>query len=157
LDDDGQVNDTGSHVTGFRGFEKSCVAHPFPEMPASTARIWGICPVSHLLVSAKTASAKTGDRILAVTIPKAATKLRRLMTLGQIVQSHALSFFHLSAADFLLGMDSEPANRKVFGLIAPDPELARGEIRLHQFGQEIIKLLGGKKNPSFLDCFWWRK
>ncbi|WP_413173512.1 Ni/Fe hydrogenase subunit alpha [Anabaena azotica] len=145
LDDDGQVNDARFHVTEFRGFEKFCVGRPFPEMPGITARICGICPVSHLL-----ASAKTGDRILAVTIPKTATKLRRLMNLGQIVQSHALSFFHLSAPDFLLGMDSEPANRNVFGLIAADPELARGGIRLRQFGQEIIELLGGKKiHPSW--------
>jgi NAD-reducing hydrogenase large subunit len=71
------------------------------------------------------------------------------MNLGQIVQSYALSFFHLSAPDFLLGMDREPANRNLFGLIAADPELARGGIRLRQFGQEIIELLGGKKiHPS---------
>ena len=145
LDNDGQVNDARFHVTEFRGFEKFCVGRPFPEMPGITARICGICPVSHLL-----ASAKTGDQILAVTIPKTATKLRRLMNLGQIVQSHALSFFHLSAPDFLLGMDSEPAKRNVFGLIASDPELARGGIRLRQFGQEIIELLGGKKvHPSW--------
>lgn len=145
LDDDGQVNDARFHVTEFRGFEKFCVGRPFPEMPGITARICGICPVSHLL-----ASAKTGDKLLAVTIPKAATKLRRLMNLGQIVQSHALSFFHLSAPDLLLGMDSEPANRNVFGLIAADPELAKGGIRLRQFGQEIIELLGGTKiHPSW--------
>lgn len=132
-------------MTEFCGFEKFCVGRPLPEMPGITARICGICPVSHLL-----ASAKTGARILAVTIPKAATKLRRLMNLGQIVQSHALSFFHLTAPDFLLGMDSEPANRNLFGLIAADPELARGGIRLRQFGQEIIELLGGKKiHPSW--------
>ena len=101
LDDEGQVNDARFHVTEFRGFEKFCVGRPFPEMPGITARICGICPVSHLL-----ASAKTGDRILAVTIPKTATQLRRLMNLGQIIQSHALSFFHLSAPDLLLGMDS---------------------------------------------------
>ena len=145
LDDEGQVNDARFHVTEFRGFEKFCVGRPFPEMPGITARICGICPVSHLL-----ASAKTGDRILAVTIPKTATQLRRLMNLGQIIQSHALSFFHLSAPDLLLGMDSEPENRNIFGLIAAEPELARGGIRLRQFGQEIIELLGGKKiHPSW--------
>lgn len=145
LDDEGQVNDARFHVTEFRGFEKFCVGRPFPEMPGITARICGICPVSHLL-----ASAKTGDRILAVTIPKTATQLRRLMNLGQIIQSHALSFFHLSAPDLLLGMDSEPEKRNIFGLIAAEPELARGGIRLRQFGQEIIELLGGKKiHPSW--------
>ncbi|TAF11009.1 MAG: Ni/Fe hydrogenase subunit alpha [Nostocales cyanobacterium] len=140
LDDDGQVNDARFHVTEFRGFEKFCIGRPFAEMPGITARICGICPVSHLL-----ASAKTGDGILAVKIPETATKLRRLMNWAQIIQSHALSFFHLSAPDLLLGMDSEPKNRNIFGLIAAEPELARGGIRLRQFGQEIIELLGGQK------------
>jgi NAD-reducing hydrogenase large subunit len=67
------------------------------------------------------------------------------MNLAQIVQSHALSFFHLSAPDLLLGMDSDPARRNIFGLIAAEPELARGGIRLRQFGQEIIEALGGRK------------
>ena len=140
LDDMGQVAGARFHVTEFRGFERFCEGRPLWEMPGITARICGICPVSHLL-----ASAKAGDQILAVTIPPAAEKLRRLMNLAQIVQSHALSFFHLSAPDLLLGMDSEPAARNVFGLIAAEPELARGGIRLRQFGQEIIELLGGRK------------
>jgi len=140
LGDDGQVCDARFHVTDFRGFERFCVGRPFWEMAGITARVCGICPVSHLL-----ASAKTGDQILAVTPPSAAVKLRRLMNLGQIVQSHALSFFHLSAPDLILGFDSDPARRNVFGLIAADPELARGGIRLRQFGQEVIELLGGKK------------
>ena len=100
----------------------------------------GICPISHLI-----ASAKTGDQIMAVTPPPAAIKLRRLMNLAQIVQSHSLSFFHLSSPDLLLGFDSDPARRNLFGLIAADREFARGGIRLRQFGQEIIEHLGGKK------------
>lgn len=145
LDEVGQVTDARFHVTEFRGFEKFCEGRPLWEMPGITARICGICPVSHLL-----ASAKAGDRILAVTIPPAAVKLRRLMNLGQIIQSHALSFFHLSAPDLLLGMDSDPQTRNVFGLMAANPDLARGGIRLRQFGQEIIEQLGGRKiHPSW--------
>ncbi|MGZ3433913.1 MAG: Ni/Fe hydrogenase subunit alpha, partial [Isosphaeraceae bacterium] len=140
LDDAGKVSDARFHVAVFRGFEKFCEGRPLWEMPGITARICGICPVSHLL-----ASAKAGDKILAVTIPPAANKLRRLMNLGQIVQSHALSFFHLSGPDLILGMDGDPAARNIFGLIAADPDFARRGIRLRQFGQEIIELLGGKK------------
>ena len=140
LNETGEVEDARFHVTEFRGFEKFCEGRPLWEMPGITGRICGICPVSHLL-----ASAKAGDRILAVNIPPVAEKLRRLMNLGQIIQSHALSFFHLSAPDLLLGMDSDPASRNVFGLIAAEPELARSGIRLRQFGQDIIEILGGKK------------
>src|SRR5512138_3021511 len=140
LDDSGAVRDARFHVTEFRGFEKFCEGRPLWEMAGITSRICGICPVSHLL-----ASAKAGDRILAVTIPPAAEVLRRLMNLGQIVQSHALSFFYLSAPDLLLGMEGDPAKRNLFGLLAAEPELARGGIRLRQFGQEIIEALGGRK------------
>jgi NAD-reducing hydrogenase large subunit len=140
MDSAGNVADAEFHVVEFRGFEKFCEGRPFSEMPGITQRICGICPVSHTL-----ASAKAGDAIMAVNIPPAANKLRRLMNLGQIVQSHALSFFHLSAPDFLLGWDTPPAQRNVFGLIAANPGLARAGIRLRQFGQEIIEILGAKK------------
>ncbi len=140
LDDAGDVADARFHVVEYRGFEKFCEGRPFTEMAGITARICGICPVSHLL-----ASAKTGDKILAVKIPTAADKLRRMMNLAQITQSHALSFFHLSSPDFLLGWDSDPAKRNVFGLIAANPDLARAGIRLRQFGQTVIEKLGARK------------
>jgi NAD-reducing hydrogenase large subunit len=140
LDDSGNVSDAQFHVTEFRGFEKFCEGRPMSELAGITPRICGICPISHVL-----ASAKAGDAILAVKVPPAADKLRRLMNLGQIIQSHALSFFHLSAPDFLLGWDTAPDKRNVFGLAASNPDLARRGIRLRQFGQEIIESLGGKK------------
>lgn len=140
LDDNGHVADARFHVVEFRGFEKFCEGRPFTEMPGITPRVCGICPVSHLL-----ASAKACDGILAVDIPPTAKKLRRLMNLGQIVQSHALSFFHLSAPDFLLGWETPVEKRNVFGLMAADAETARGGIRLRQFGQEVIEVLGGRK------------
>lgn len=140
LDDAGEVSNARFHVVEFRGFEKFCEGRPMWEMAGITARICGICPVSHLL-----ASAKTGDKIQAVKVPVAGEKLRRMMNLGQITQSHALSFFHLSSPDFLLGWDSNPATRNVFGLMAADPDLARSGIRLRQFGQKVIELLGAKK------------
>jgi NAD-reducing hydrogenase large subunit len=140
LDDAGNVADAEFHVVEFRGFEKFCEGRPYSEMPGITQRICGICPVSHLL-----ASAKAGDAIMAVNIPPAADKLRRLMNLGQFIQSHALSFFHLSAPDFLLGWDAPQSQRNVFGLIKSNTDLARAGIRLRQFGQEIIEVLGSKK------------
>ena len=104
-------------------------------MPSLMARICGICPVSHLI-----ASAKACDQLLAVQIPPTADKLRRVLNLAQIVQSHALSFFHLSSPDLLLGMDADPAKRNIFGVLEAEPELARDGIRLRQFGQIAIRM-----------------
>jgi len=136
----GEVEDAQFHVTQLRGFEKFCEGRPYYEMPNLMSRICGICPVSHLL-----ASAKACDAILAVRIPPAAGRLRRMLNLAQIIQSHALSFFYLSAPDLLLGMDAPPAERNLFGLMQQDPELARGGVRLRKFGQQIIEMLCGKR------------
>jgi NAD-reducing hydrogenase large subunit len=140
LNDKGRVDDAMFHVTQFRGFEKFCDGRPLSEMPSLMARTCGICPVSHLL-----AACKACDALLAVKIPPAADKLRRVLNLAQMMQSHALSFFHLSSPDLLLGMDSDPARRNIFGVLAERPELARDGIRLRQIGQQIIEIMAGKR------------
>jgi NAD-reducing hydrogenase large subunit len=114
-------------------------------MPSITSRICGICPVSHLL-----ASSKACDAIMAVRIPDTAGKLRELVHCAQFVQSHALSFFHLSAPDLLLGMDFDPAKRNVAGLLAEHPDVLRDGIALRKFGQQVIERLGKERiHPSW--------
>ncbi len=140
LDDKGEVDNAQFHVTQVRGFEKFCEGRPFYEMPSLTARICGICPVSHLL-----ASAKACEAIMSVRIPYTAAQLRRMLNLAQMVQSHALSFFHLSSPDLLLGMESDPVKRNILGVAAARPDLGLAGIGLRRFGQHIIELLGTKR------------
>jgi NAD-reducing hydrogenase large subunit len=140
LDEQGHVVGSQFHVTQVRGFERFTVGRPYYEMPSITARICGICPVSHML-----ASSKACDAIMAVRIPKAGAKLRELVHYGQMVQSHALSFFYLSAPDLLLGMDSDPATRNVLGLIAAQPELARDGIELRKFGLHVVEAVAKER------------
>ena len=134
MDDNGEVADAQLNVTQIRGFERFTAGRPFYEMPSITARICGICPVSHLL-----ASSKACDAIMAVQIPKPGFMLRELVHMGQIIQSHALSFFHLSAPDLLLGFDSDPAKRNVIGLLEKFPDAAKQGVWLRKFGQQIIE------------------
>ncbi len=143
LNEDHSVKEARFHVVDFRGFEKFTQGRPFYEMPSITSRSCGICPVSHLL-----ASAKACDAIVGVTPPATAIMLRRLMHMGQMIQSHTLNFFHLSSPDILLGWDSDPADRNIFGLVAKRPDLAMQGIKLRKFGQEIIERVAGKKIHS---------
>jgi len=146
LDDQGHVAGTEFHVTQIRGFEKFTEGRPYYEMPGITARICGICPISHLL-----ASSKACDSIMAVRIPPTARKLRELIHCAQIVQSHALSFFYLSAPDFLLGMNSDSSKRNILGVIAEHPELARDGIELRKFGLQVVAGLAQERvHPSWI-------
>ncbi len=140
LDERGEVSDAHFHVTQFRGFERITQGRPVHEMPAIMARICGICPVSHLV-----ASSKAVDDILAVEPTPTGADLRRVINLGQIVQSNALSFFHLSSPDLLFGFDADPAVRNIVGVARHSPQLARDGIALRKWGQLIIEWLGGKR------------
>jgi NAD-reducing hydrogenase large subunit len=146
LDDEGKVADTKFQVTQVRGFEKFTEGRPFYEMPGITSRICGICPISHQL-----AASKACEAIMAVRIPRPAQLMREIIHCGQVVQSHALSFFYLSAPDLLLGMDADPAIRNVAGLIEANPELARAGIELRKFGLQVIEGLAEERvHPSWI-------
>ena len=140
LQESGEVDFARFHVVEFRGFEKFCEGRYFAELPEITSRVCGICPVSHILCAAKAC-----DTIIGAELTPTAALLRELMHMGQLTQSHALSFFHLSSPDMLLGFDSDPATRNVMGLIAKFPEIARKGIRLRKYGQEVIRHVGGRR------------
>jgi len=140
LDEQGNVEDALFHVNEFRGFEKFCEGRMYTEMPTITPRICGICPTSHTL-----ASVKACEMIQGIQPTYTANLLRRLMHIGQNLSSHALSFFHLSSPDFLLGYDSDPEKRNILGIAEKYPDIAVRGIRLRKFGQELSERITGKK------------
>jgi NAD-reducing hydrogenase large subunit len=140
LDENNRVHQARFHIVEFRGFEKFVQGRPFWEVPVMVQRLCGICPVSHNL-----AACKAMDMIIGAKITPAADKLRRLMHMGQILQSHALHFFHLSSPDLLFGFDSDIGKRNIAGIAESYPDIARQGVALRKFGQEVIRLTTGKR------------
>jgi NAD-reducing hydrogenase large subunit len=141
LDEDDHVQQVRLHIVEFRGFEKFIQGRPYWEVPVMVQRLCGICPVSHHLAASKALDQIVGAHHLTPT----ADKLRRLMHYGQILQSHALHFFHLSSPDLLFGFDSEVAKRNIVGVAAAYPEVARQGVLLRKYGQEVIRHTAGKR------------
>ncbi|MEN9376488.1 MAG: hypothetical protein RL710_1645, partial [Pseudomonadota bacterium] len=141
LDDKNRIEQVRLHIVEFRGFEKFIEGRPYWEVPVMVQRLCGICPVSHHL-----AAAKAFDRVVgALPVTASADAVRRLMHYGQMLQSHALHFFHLSSPDLLFGFDSEVAKRNIVGVAQAHPEIAKKGILLRKFGQEIIRITSGKR------------
>ncbi len=141
LDDDGRVAQARLHIVEFRGFERFIQGRPLAELPIVVQRLCGICPVSHHLAAAKACDQLVGVDVL----PPTAERVRRLMHYGQVLQSHALHFFHLSSPDLLFGSDDGPAQRNIVGLIAHHPEIAKRGVLLRKFGQEVIRVTAGRR------------
>jgi NAD-reducing hydrogenase large subunit len=141
LDADDHVHQVRLHIVEFRGFEKFVQGRPFWELPVMVQRLCGICPVSHHL-----AAAKALDQVVGATqLTPTAEKVRRLMHYGQILQSHALHFFHLASPDLLFGFDSDMAKRNIVAVAAEHPDIARRGVLLRKYGQEVIRVTAGKR------------
>ena len=141
LDDQDRIHQVRLHIVEFRGFEKFIQGRPYWEAAVMVQRLCGICPVSHHLAASKAMDQIVGAKQLTPT----AEKIRRLMHYGQILQSHALHFFHLSSPDLLFGFDSDLARRNIVGVAAEYPDLARQGVLLRKYGQEVIRLTAGKR------------
>ena len=141
IDDANKVQQVRLHIVEFRGFEKFIQGRPYWEVPVMVQRLCGICPVSHHLAASKAMDIIVGAKHLTPT----AEKVRRLMHYGQIMQSHALHFFHLCSPDLLFGFDSEVGKRNIVGVAEKHPETARRGVLIRKFGQEAIRITAGKR------------
>ena len=141
LDENNQVHQVRLHIVEFRGFERFIQGRPYWEVPVMVQRLCGICPVSHHIAASKAMDVMLGIKQLT----PAAEKNRRLMHYGQMLQSHALHFFHLSSPDLLFGFDSEVAKRNVVGVAAAHPDIAKKGVLLRKYGQEVIRHTAGKR------------
>ena len=141
LDENNHIHQARLHIVEFRGFERFIQGRPYWELPVLVQRLCGICPVSHHLAAAKAVDQLVGVDQLTPT----AEKLRRLLHLGQVLQSHALHFFHLASPDLLFGVDSDVSQRNIVGVLQAYPEVGLQGIKLRKFGQEVIRVITGKR------------
>lgn len=143
LDEDNKVKQARLHIVEFRGFERFIQGRPYWELPVLVQRLCGICPVSHHL-----AAAKAIDQLVGIdpeNLPSAATKLRRLLHFGQVLQSHALHFFHLSSPDLLFGFESDISKRHIIAVLTEYPDIGIQGVKLRKYGQEVIRMISGKR------------
>ncbi|GFO65574.1 Ni/Fe hydrogenase subunit alpha [Geomonas paludis] len=139
LDAAGKLESAGLVVNELRGFEKILIGMEADRMPHVTARICGVCPTAHHL-----AACNALDNAAGVAPPPAALLLRELMYLGHIIHSHSLSIFVLQGPDLVLGLDAEPGQRNIVGIVAANPELAKMALALRSIGQRINEMVGGR-------------
>ncbi len=143
MDDANRIRQARLHIVEFRGFEKFIEGRPYWELPVLVQRLCGICPVSHHL-----AAGKAIDQLVGVSpddLTPTATKLRRLLHFGQVLQSHALHFFHLASPDLLFGFQSDVSMRNIVALLETYPEIALHGVKMRKYGQELIKTITGKR------------
>ncbi|MDF2180194.1 Ni/Fe hydrogenase subunit alpha [Aliiglaciecola sp. CAU 1673] len=115
-----------------RLFEKFLEGKSYEDIPDLNARICGICPMAYQLTSILAI-----EKLFQVKVSAKVTQLRRLMNLGEWIQSHALHIHFLAAPDFL-GFDHALAMAKAH------PDVLKRGMQIQEAGNSLMTLLGGR-------------
>jgi F420-non-reducing hydrogenase large subunit len=140
LDNKGNVEDAYWQVVELRGFERFCIGRPVEEMPRITPNICGVCPTPHNM-----AATKAVDDVYSVEPTPAAKLVRQLHYNAFMLEDHYIHFFFLSAPDFVVGPDADPAVRNIIGVIGRvGLDIGKKVIDIRKRCRDIIRLIGSK-------------
>ncbi|WP_115707839.1 Ni/Fe hydrogenase subunit alpha [Legionella sainthelensi] len=115
-----------------RLFEKFLEGRSYTDVLDLVARICGICPVAYQMTSTQAI-----EHCFAITPSPWVREMRRLFYCGEWLESHSMHIHFLALPDFL-GFQSVPEMAKRYS-----EEVRRG-MRLQAFGNDLIKLFGGR-------------
>ena len=140
LNEEGNVKNAYLQIPELRGFEQFSIGRPAEEMPRITNRICGVCPEAHHM-----AATKALDALYDVEPSSVAKKIRELFYSAFYVTDHTVHFYALGGPDFVLGPDSNPAERNILGVIHKvGVEIGKQVIECRKRNHEVIKILGGR-------------
>ncbi|MFW6115093.1 MAG: Ni/Fe hydrogenase subunit alpha [Thermodesulfobacteriota bacterium] len=115
-----------------RFFELMLRGRPWHDAHVLASRICGICSVSHQLASIQATEAAFGIQPSGQTI-----LLRRLLYVGEIIESHILHLYFLALPDFLNAQST-------FSLMKSHQDTVLCGARLKKLGNDIMEIIGGR-------------
>lgn len=125
-----------------RFFEGFLRGRGYQETVDITARICGICPVAYQM-----SAAHALEKALGITPPESVRPLRRLLYLGEWIESHGLHVYMLHAPDFI-GHESAIS-------MAGDPQLrplVEQGLRMKKIGNQLMTIIGGREIHPISVC-----
>jgi coenzyme F420-reducing hydrogenase alpha subunit len=116
-----------------RYYEALLQGRKVEEVVDIVSRICGICPIAYQ-VSALNAL----EGLFGVEVDEQVRRLRRLIYLGEWIESHSLHIFMLAAPDFFRVPD-------VLTLAKKKPELVKKALSLKHLGNGLMEVIGGRE------------
>jgi len=140
LDEKGNVEDAFYQIVEFRGYETFLRGLPIEEVPRTVSTICGVCRSVH-----HTAATKASDAIYGVEPTETAKKIRELFLNAHQFEDHCVVLYALGLPDFVVGVEADPSERNIIGLIKKvGVEVGKDVLRKRFAAVKILEILGGK-------------
>ena len=116
-----------------RFFEAMLQGRSCLEAPDITSRICGICPIAYQM-----SAIHAVENALGITVSDEIEDLRRLIYLGEWIESHGLHVYMLHAPDFLRYTGAVEMAKDY-------PDVVKTGLQLKKVGNELMTLIGGRE------------
>ncbi len=137
----GQISDCRLEVVETpRFFEAMLQGRHYSDVATIVARVCGVCSISHSL-----ASLMATETALGIEPPPQARLLRKLLSYGEIIQSHLLQLYFMAVPDYL-------GAASLFQLLEDHQELVARALRLKRTANRICELVGGRPIHPVTTC-----
>jgi sulfhydrogenase subunit alpha len=121
-----------SSIEGSRYFEGLLKGKYYFEAHEISSRICGICSCAHTV-----AAVSAIENALGIKVSNQTIELRKLLTLGERIRSHATHLYFLALPDYL-GYESALA------MLPKYKKEVNAALRMMKIGNEIVKVVGGR-------------
>ncbi len=117
---------------GARLVEGIVIDRYYDEAPLITSRICGICPVVHNLCSIKAM-----EDAMEIKVSEGVKILRKMLLIGQIIQSHSLHLFFLTLPDYFKADESIKLTEKL-------KKETKQANNIRAFSDSLVETIGGR-------------
>jgi F420-non-reducing hydrogenase large subunit len=122
-----------------RGFENILLNKKLIDVPRIVSRVCGLCYASQTI-----ASCKAIENIFEIEPSYQSIQLRRLLMIGELINSHSFHFFFQAFPDLFVLLKGYEKPLSLEELIRYDPQMTGYMFDLIKTGKELVNIFGGR-------------
>jgi len=134
-----EISNINFEIEAVRGFENILLNNKLIDIPHIVSRICGLCYASQTI-----ASCKAIENIFEIEPSNQSIQLRRLLMIGELINSHSLHFFFQAFPDLFVLLKEYKQPLSLEELIRYDPQMTGFMFELIKTGKELVNIFGGR-------------
>ncbi len=134
-----EISSVNFELHAVRGFENILKKKMMLDVPRIASRICGLCYAAQTITSCKAI-----EDILEIEPSEQSIQLRRLLMIGELINSHSMHFFFQALPDLFVILKGEKQPPTLNEMLKFDPQLTSNMFDLIKLGKETVSIFGGR-------------
>lgn len=137
--DKNEISNVFFEIEAFRGFENILMNKRIIDVPRILSRVCGLCYASQTITSCKAIEDAFG-----IEPGEQSIRLRRLLMVGELLNSHSMHFFLQALPDLFVILNGRKKPLSLSKLNKEEPQMTAKMFELIRIGKNLVGIFGGR-------------